>query len=178
MGLATSSPLLGRRALSRRFPTDAEKKSVAELARSLYMKRGLRTAALRDMRLINMTAVDLNSDGRAEIVASLGVRGGAKVESRHFLFLIAEPAARGYRAALARYAKVTAAELPTGGKLSDVDEYVLTEVLVDHLDMDRDGYGEIITANKGWEGITYRVYKKQKGPWKKVYEVYNYRCAY
>jgi hypothetical protein len=68
--------------------------------------------------------------------------------------------------------------LPGGASLDDVDQAILTEVLVDQLDLDNDKMAEIITMTTSFEGANYKIYKKQKGQWANVYELYSYRCAY
>jgi len=178
MGLATDSAKLGRKLISRRFPTMGERSSVTELARQFYRKKGLTGAQLQNMKPVNITAMDLDKDERAEIIATFSVKNKARTEARHFLFVVAEPDGRDYKLSVARYERVTRDQLPSGASFEDVDEYVLAEVLVDQLDLDGDDKSELITAKKSWEGITYRIYKKQKALWKKLYEVYNYRCAY
>lgn len=178
MGLATDSAQLGRKTVSRRFPTMGERSSVTELAKKLYRAKAVSAASLQNMNTVNMTAMDLNGDERAEIIATFSVKTKAKTEARHFLFVIAEPFAKDFKVTLSKYERVTKSEIPSGGTIENVDEYVLTEVLVDQLDIDRDGASEVITARKSWEGITYRIYKKEKAQWKKIYEAYNYRCAF
>ena len=178
MGLATDSTKLGRKTVSRRFPTMGERSSVSELAKQFYKKKGISAALVQSMKSVNMTVMDLDGDDRAEIVATFSVKTKAKTEARHFLFVIAEPAMSDYKLSVARYELVSEKNLPAGGSLADVDEYALTEVLVDQIDLDGDNIAEVITGRKSWEGITYRIYKKQKAQWKKIYEVYNYRCAF
>ena len=178
MGLATDSKRLGRRTASRRFPTMGERSSISELAKQFYKKKGISAQLVQSMKPVNITAMDLDGDDRAEIVATFSVKSKARIEARHFLFVIAEPAASDYKLGVARYELMTKKSLPAGGSFDEVDEYALTEVLVDQVDLDGDNVAEVITGRKGWEGITYRIYKKQKAQWKKIYEVYNYRCAY
>jgi hypothetical protein len=178
MGIATDSPALGHRTASRRGPTQAERVAVASLGRSYFRAKGLAAPAIEKMETINMTAMDLNRDGRAEIVASFLAETDAKGKALHHIFFIAEPAGASFKQALARYTRTAQKDLPGGGSLDDVKKYVLSEVLADHIDMDRDGYAEVISATKGYEGVKYRIYRRVKGEWKVGYEVYNYRCAY
>ena len=44
-----------------------------------------------------------------------------------------------------RYSRTTKGDLPEGASLDDIDEAVLSEVLVDHVDLDGDKVGEVVT---------------------------------
>jgi hypothetical protein len=154
MGLATNSETLGRRATARRFPTPAERTTV------------------------NMTATDLNGDGKWEIVASFIVHTRSRTEAVHHLFIIALAEDDGFDVDLMRYARTTKGDLPEGASLDDVDEALLSEVLVDHVDLDGDKVSEVVTMTTNFEGATYKIYRKQKNQWANVYEYYSYRCAY
>jgi hypothetical protein len=178
MGVATDSPALGFKSASRRAPTQAERAAVASLGRSYFRAKGLAAPAIEKMETINMTAMDLNRDGRAEIAASFLAETDGRGKALHHIFLIAEPAKASFKQALARYTRTAQKDLPGGGSLDDVKKYVLSEVLADHIDMDRDGYAEVISAAKGYEGVRYRIYRRVRGEWRVGFEVYNYRCAY
>jgi hypothetical protein len=178
MGLATNSETLGRRATTRRFPTTAERTAVGDLAGRIFRQKGVAAIAVQDMKTINMTATDLNGDGKWEIIASFVVRTRARAEAVHHLFLIASPEADGFDIDLMRYARTTKGDLPEGASLDDIQEALLSEVLVDHLDLDGDKVSEVVTMTNNFEGATYKIYRKQKGQWANIYEYYSYRCAY
>ncbi|HVG19353.1 MAG TPA: hypothetical protein VNI02_09880 [Blastocatellia bacterium] len=178
MGVATNSDSLGRKPPSRRFPAAKERSAVSEMALKIFRQKGVPAASLQGMKTINMTAVDLNGDGKMEMVASFTARTGGRGEAVHHLFLIAQPDGDGFDVGLMRYARTAGRDLPQGASLDDVDEAMLTEVLVDQLDLDNDRLGEVITMTKGFEGATYKIYKMQKGQWATIYEFYSYRCAY
>lgn len=178
MGLATNSETLGRRATARRFPTSAERTTVTDLAGRIFRQKGVAAAAVQDMKTINMTATDLNGDGTWEIVASFIVRTRARVEAVHHLFLIAVADTDGFDIDLMRYTRTTKSDLPEGASLDDVDEALLSEVLVDHVDLDGDKRSEVVTMTTNFEGATYKIYHKQKNQWANIYEYYSYRCAY
>ena len=55
---------------------------------------------------------------------------------------------------------------------------LLSEVLVDHVDLDGDRMNEVVTMTMSFEGATYKIYHKQKNRWANIYEFYSYRCAY
>jgi hypothetical protein len=178
MGVATNSETLGNHPGSRRFPTAAERSAVNDLAARLFRQKGVSAAAVQDLKTINMTATDLRGDGKWEIIASFTARTKARVEAVHHLFLIAAPQGTGFDVDLMRYARTTKGDLPEGASLDDVDEAVLSEVLVDQLDLDGDKTGEVITMTTNFEGATYKIYHRQKNQWVNIYEYYSYRCAY
>ena len=177
MGLATNVDSISRRESSRRMPTPGERASVMKLAQQAYTQKGSPAALLQNLRTINMTAMDLDGDGRFEIVASFVVKKRGGKEAR-VLFLIAEPRGADYRTGFTRYDVITDTNIPGGASLDDIEDYVLAEILVDQLDLDKDGKGEIIAMDRGFEGVTYRIYKKQKDRWRNVYEFSSYKCAY
>ena len=74
--------------------------------------------------------------------------------------------------------EITGGDLPEGASLEDIDQALLTEVLVDQVDLDGDKVGEVVTMTTSFEGATYKIYRRQKGQWASVYEFYSYRCAY
>ncbi|MFP5262832.1 MAG: hypothetical protein ACLGJB_13085 [Blastocatellia bacterium] len=178
MGIATNSETLGRGAPSRRFPSAKERAAASEIAQKIFRQKGVPQASLQSMKTINMTAIDLNGDGKMEVVASFTARANERGEAVHHLFLIAQPDGDGFDVGLMRYARTARRDLPQGASLADVDEAVLTEVLVDHLDLDNDKVNEVITMTMGFEGATYKIYRMQKGQWVTIYEFYSYRCAY
>jgi hypothetical protein len=178
VGIATTSDTLGRKAPSRRFPSAAERSAVSEMAQKILRQKGVPATSLQSMKTINMTAIDLNGDGKMEVVASFTARTREKGEAVHHLFLIAEPDGDGFDVGVMKYARTARGDLPQGASLDDVDDAVLTEVLVDHLDLDNDKLNEVITMTKSFEGATYKIYKRQKGQWATLYEFYSYRCAY
>jgi hypothetical protein len=178
MGIATGSDALGRKASSRRFPTAKERTAVSEIAKGIFRQKGVAATALENMKTINMTAADINGDDKAEVIASFIVRTQEKSAAVHHLFLISDPVTEGFDVGMMRYSRTTASDLPGGASLDDVDQALLSEVLVDQLDIDNDKMAEVITMTMSFEGATYKIYRKQKGQWANVYEYYSYRCAY
>jgi len=177
MGLASNVDSVSSRESSRRMPTPGERASVVKLAQRAYTQKGAPAALLQSLRTINMTAMDLDGDGRSEIVASFMLRQKGGKDARS-LFLIAEPEGGEYKTGFSRYNVITDADIPGGASLDEIEDYVLVQILVDQLDLDKDGKGEIIAMDRGFEGITYRIYKRQKDRWRNVYEFSTYKCAY
>jgi hypothetical protein len=177
MGLATNVDSISRRESSRRIPTQGERASVVKLAQSVFTQKGATAPLLQGLRTINMTAMDLDDDGSFEVVGSFMLKKKGGKEARG-LFLIAEPRGAQYRAGFTRHEVMADTDLPGGASLDDLEDYVLAEILVDQLDLDRDGKGEIVTMDRGFEGVTYKIYKREKARWRKVYEYYSYKCAF
>ena len=106
------------------------------------------------------------------------MRTQARTEAVHHLFLIAVPQAGGFDISLMRYARTTKGDIPEGASLDDIQDALLSEVLVDHVDLDGDRVSEVVTMTLSFEGATYKIYRRQKGQWANIYEYYSYRCAY
>lgn len=180
MALATDSDTLGRATGSRRAPTDAERAAVMPLALAAYRQKGVAQALLPSLDTVNLTAMDLNGDGTAELVGTFVVKKRRGGQERYVLFLLAEPGgAGGYKTALANYERYTEKDVMGGGNIDAIGQNgIYTERLVDQLDLDGDGTSEVITIKLGFEGDGYTIYRKQKAQWQKLYEFSNYRCAF
>lgn len=153
--LAVSSDSVGRGAGSRRTPTDAEKASALELARAAFARNAVPAALVRKMETLNLTATDLDRDGRAELVGSFRVVGADYVN--YALFMIFEPAGDKFKAALTWYHK--------GAEADAADRR-----LVDQVDLDGDGVAEVIAEGHYYESNDYFIYKRQRGQWRSVYQ--------
>ena len=178
MALATDGAHAPRAQSSRRAPTAAERAAAFDVAkRFLTGKRVSASAVARGTKTLNLTATDLDGDGREELVGSYVVKVGPKV--RDTLFLVAAPQGRGFRAALTKYARVNAREMMDPSVIDNIGEDGLgAEIYVEQLDADGDGVGEVFTLSRSFEGTTYRAYRRVRGAWRAVYENYSYRCAY
>ena len=153
--LAVSSDTLGRGAGSRRAPTEAERASALELARAAFARNAVPAALVKKMETLNLTATDLDRDGRAELVGSFRVVGADYMN--YALFMIFEPAGDKFTAALTWYHK--------GAEADAADRR-----LVDFVDLDGDGVAEVIAEGHYYESNDYFVYKKQRGQWRSVYQ--------
>ena len=150
--LALSSDKIGNGTSSRRAPTEAERAAALEVARAVYGQRGVATALIRKMKTINLTATDLERDGKFELVGGFQIDGGNEV--MHNLFIIFEPTAAGkYKAAWNWYQK----------GYED-------RKLVDVVDLDGDGRAEVIAEGFEIENNFYVIYKRQAGAWRPVYK--------
>lgn len=180
MALVTDSNSLGLAApeRSRRSPTQNERAKALELARSAFKQNGIAVALLSTLEVTNLTAIDLDRDGKAELAGSFVVSKRKGAQERYALFLLAVPQGTGYRAAVSNYGKYTEAEIMSGASINAINEGIYVERLVDHLDFDGDRVSELITTATGLEGVSYTIYKRQNGVWSPFYEFSNYRCAF
>ena len=150
--LALSSDKIGSGASSRRAPTEAERAAALEVARAVYGQRGVGVALVRKMKTVNLTATDLERDGKFELIGAFQIDGGNEV--MHNLFIIFEPNAAGkYKAAWNWYQK--------GSE---------DRKLVDVVDLDGDGTAEVIGEGFEIENNFYVIYKRQAGAWRPVYK--------
>ena len=157
--LATDSQTLGGGAGSRRAPTEAERARAVDLGRAAYAKNGVGAALAARMQVVNLTATDLDRDGKAELVGSFLVekKTGESVSDAYTLFLIMEPAGDSFRTAWEWFHKGYEAEY--------ADRH-----FVDQVDLDGDGVGEVVAEGTYYESNDYVVYKRQQGRWRPVYQ--------
>ena len=175
MALATNAES-GTAAGYRRMPTAAERTEIEKLVRAEFTRHKVAAAALKKLRYHNLTAVDVNNDGTPEFVGSYWTE--STKASRDLLFFIAETSADEKLAlTYSDHSNVTPDDVMSG-ELSDMDTGVGHELLLDVFDVDGDGEREIFTIGRAFEGDNFFVYRSEKGKWTKVYETYNYRCAY
>ncbi|HEV7473335.1 MAG TPA: VCBS repeat-containing protein [Pyrinomonadaceae bacterium] len=155
--LATNSESLGKKPSSRRAPTDAERAAVNLLVAQIYRSRGTSAAMLRTVVTTNLTATDLDGDGKFELIGSYTAE--SKTKARKDLLLIAELVGASFKAALVKF---QAYQLPAEGFDSAVD-------FVDQLDLDGDGIAEVFVQQHGFDAYGYAIYKKTNGRWREVY---------
>jgi len=150
--LATSSDKIGSGATSRRAPTEGERTSALEVARAVYGQRRVGTALVGRMKTVNLTATDIDHDGRFELIGTFQIDAGNEV--MHNLFIIFESEAAGkYKAAWNWYQK----------GYED-------RKLVDVVDLDGDGTAEVIGEGFEIENNFYVIYKRQAGTWRPIYQ--------
>ena len=178
MALATDHARTQRTQVSRRAPTVAERTAAFRLVNNYLAGKRLRAAVIeRNTKTLNLTATDLDGDGREELVGSYVVKTAPQV--RDTLFLVAAPQGRSFSPVLTKYARVNAKEMMDPSVIDSVGEGGLgVEIYVEQLDVDGDGVGEVFTFSTSFEGTTYRAYRRQGNTWRGVYENYSYRCAY
>jgi hypothetical protein len=82
------------------------------------------------------------------------------------LFLIAKPDGSTYKAELANF---QAYKLPPEGFDSEIK-------FVDQLDVNGDGFGEVLATQTGFDAYAYVIYQKRNGRWLKVYTAMGDAC--
>lgn len=178
MALATDGTRALRANSSRRAPTERERAAVFQLAKLILMQNKVSASAIdRSTTTLNLTATDLDGDGREELIGSYVVKSGPKV--RDTLFLVAAPQGASFRAAVKKHERINASEMMDPALIDSVgEEALLTELFIEQFDVSGDGVGEVFTVSRSFEGTAYRAYRRQRGAWRAAYEFYSYRCAY
>ncbi len=175
MGLATGEATAKTASGTRRLPTNAERSEIESLVRAEFTKQGVSPTAVKNLKYYNLTALDVDNDGKAEMVGSFWVETSAK--ERNLLFFIAgRDDGDKYKFSYSDYKKITPDDVMSG-ELKDLDE-LGGELLLDVLDYNNDATAEIFTISRAFEGNNFQVYSRQNGKWTKVFEGYNYHCAY
>lgn len=174
MALATSENSAKTASGNRRLPTTTERAEIESLVRAEFVKQGVSANAVKNLKYYNLTALDVDNDGKSEMVGSFWAENSAK--ERNTLFFIADKDGGKYKFGYSEYEKITPDKLMSG-ELKDLDE-LGGELLLDVLDYNSDSSAEIFTVNKAFEGNNFYVYSRRNGKWARVFEGYNYHCAY
>jgi hypothetical protein len=153
--LATNSATLGGKQNSRRPPTPEERTAMMNLMAEAYKQKKVAASAIAKVKVNNITAIDLDADGKAELIGSFEISD--QQQNSQNLFLIAEMKDNQYQAALTWYKK--------GG---EADSEVRR--LLDVLDIDGDGLAEVFVTSSYYESTDFTIYKKVKGVWRSVYQ--------
>ncbi len=162
--LATNSESIGKGASARRAPTDAERAAVMTLMKSIYRQHGTPANLIAAIKVTNLTATDLDGDGKYEFIGSF--TSAAKNKFERDLFLIAKSQGAGMRADLAKF---QAYQPPPETFLSSID-------FIDQLDLDGNGVGEVFAVQGAFDGYAYLIFKKVAGRWRQVYETIGDLC--
>ena len=155
MALATASETLGSKQNTRRAPTPDERAAMLKLMTEAYRLRKVAPSAIAKVQINNITAIDVDSDGQAELIGSFIISD--KNYNSWALFLMAEIKNGQYRPSLTWYHK---GDESTGE----------VRRLLDVLDLDGDGVAEVFTMNGYYESSDFTIYKKVKGVWRSVYQ--------
>jgi hypothetical protein len=175
MALATNVTVKATTGL-RRPPTAAEKAEIEKLVRAEYTKQKVPAAALKVLHYHNLTAVDVDNDGNAELVGSYYASSNAT--TRDLLFFIAEKDQTGkYVFGHKNYKKYAQKEVMSGD-IKDLDTGLYNEMLLDVFDYKGDGSAGIFTLLSVFESNNFFVYRRENGKWVKKLESSNYHCAY
>ncbi|MGH9906172.1 MAG: hypothetical protein ACRD8U_11400 [Pyrinomonadaceae bacterium] len=145
MALATTSSTLGAKQNTRRAPTSEERAAMLKLMSAAYTQRRVPAPAIAKVQVNNITALDLDADGKAELSGSFFIRD--QTQNTQSLFLIAEIENGQYRSGLTWYKK------------GDEGAYEIRR-LIDILDLDGDGIAEVFAINSYKKPRTSRFTKR------------------
>lgn len=175
MALATDAPTKKTKGV-RRLPTPTERAEIESLVRAEFIKQKVNDDFVRNMKYHNLTALDVDNDGKAELVGSFWVEPSG--DERDLLFFIADKGANGkYTFGYSEYQAVKK-DSAMSGEVKMLDTGLLNELLLDAFDYDGDGTSEIFTYTQSFEGAGFTVYRRENGKWTKAFEGSNYHCAY
>ncbi len=173
MGLATNVASKSTNASYRRKPTAAEKTEMDALAKAEFIKQKLSPNKLNYQ---NLTALDVDNDGKADFVGSYWVE--IDKLTRGLLFFIASKGSNGkYSLGYSEYHSIDQASVMSG-EIKAVDEGVYHELLLDVFDYDGDGVAEVFTYIQSFEGAGFNVYRRAGTKWTQAFEGSNYHCGY
>lgn len=172
MGLATNLP--GKFGTSfRKRPTTAERSEVESLVSAEIAKHKFPS---RNLKYHNLTSIDVDGDGIAEIVGTYWTEIDRK--TRGLFFFIAEKGSESrYSLAVRDFRTIDEANVMSGD-IKSIDEGVYHELLLDSLDIDGDGVREVFTYVQSFEGAGFTAYSRKRRKWSKIYEWSNYHCAF
>lgn len=154
LGLAVNRPDLLHGSCTRRLPTPLERSFARTIATRAFASNGVPQEALSGLTVTNLTAGDLDGDGRCELMGSftVPVNGG----EQHLFLLLTPRSESGYRTALRA--------ITTAGDQENGDQ-----ALVDWLDLDGDGCAELVTISRHAGSWRYTIYSRKQGVWLRVY---------
>lgn len=176
MGLATNFKPTKPGSGVRRLPTQAERLEADKLAKAEFAKQGNSAETVETRDYHNLTALDVDGDGKIELVGSFWVKPDAK--TRNTLFFIAYKGANGkYQIGFGKYNAITE-ESVMGGDITAIDDGIYHELLLDVLDINNDGVSEIFTYSQSFEGAGFNAYRRVNGKWDSAFEGSNYHCAF
>ncbi|CAN5215868.1 hypothetical protein BH20ACI2_BH20ACI2_05270 [soil metagenome] len=176
MALATNVIAAKKGSGVRRFPTAAERAQIEALVRSELAIQKVPSAAVKTLRSQNLTALDVDSDGLAELVGTYWVDTSAA--SRALLFFIADKGSDGkYSFGFTDFRNIKKDDVMSSD-ITDVDSGVYHERLLDVFDFDNDGVAEVFTYVQSFEGAGFNAYRRESGKWTMIFEGSNYHCGY
>lgn len=176
MALATNIKRTDNAEAMRRRPTAAEREEVEKLVRAELLKQTPGVTSIESLRYHNLTAIDVDHDGVAELVGSYWF--APRSNERNVLFFIAEKNDSGNYVIAHGEFKAFKPDDVMSGDPKDMDDGIYHELLLDYFDYDGDGVAEIFTTTQAFEGRNFQIYRKADGKWTKAYDSYNYRCGY
>jgi hypothetical protein len=181
MALATNAPPNTVKS-TRRQPTPTERTEITALVRAEFVKQKVAASALRNLNFHNMTALDVETDGKAEIVGTSYVvtsYSESKPDAYAILFFIADKNKAGkYNFGFSEFKAVKQEEMMSGAEVTAIENGIYSELLLDVLEYNGDKTGEIFTYTQGLEGSGFNAYRRSGGKWIRAFEGGNYHCGF
>ena len=176
MALATNAATTTKGSGVRRLPTAAERSEIEALVRTELSKQKVSTSAAKDLKYHNLTAMDVDADGTAELIGTYWV--DTSPTSRALLYFIAEKGSDGkYAYGFMDFRHIEQKDVMSS-EISSVDTGIYHERLLDVLDIDNDGTAEVFTYIQSFEGAGFNAYRRTGGKWANIYEGSNYHCGF
>jgi len=157
MALASNSAQIRPHPNSQRQGSEAERNYARQLAMNEFRKHALPATLAKSIKIDKLVVTKLGDVDSEFLVGSLSlVTKGAG----HDLFLIAKIAEWAATVEFARYHKTT--DLEDGTDSEDVS-------FVDQLDLDGDGFDEIVVEVTGYENEEFAIYHRSNASWSQVH---------
>lgn len=173
MGLATNVVTKTKGSGVRRLPTATERAEIDALAKAGFAKNKVTG---KELKYHNLTAMDVDGDGKIEFVGSYWMETAAK--TRLLMFVIAQRDSAGKLELGLVETNPVEEENVMSGDIKNVDEGVYHEMLLDAFDFDGNGVAEIFSYTQSFEGAGFAAYSRSGGKWTKIFEGSNYHCGY
>ena len=157
MALASNSAQIRPHSNSQRQASEAEGNYARQLAMNEFRKHGLIAALVKSIKIERLLVTKLDESDPEFLVGSLSF---VTKSARHDVFLIAKIADSAATVEFARYHKTT--DLEDGKDSEDVR-------FVDQLDLDSDGFDEIVVEVTGYESEEFAIYHRGDGSWTQVH---------
>ncbi len=176
MGLATDMRSKETASGIRRLPNFEERAEFEKIVREEFVRQNISDSTAKDLKYHNLTAIDVDDTGIAELVGTFWVNTSAT--ERALLFMIVDKEKSGtYTKTYSDYRLVKQDDV-MNKEIKTLDDGIYHELLLDSFDYDGDGVSEIFTMIQGFEGNSFNVYQRQSGKWVKAFENSNYRCGF
>lgn len=157
MALASNSAQIRPHSNSQRQANEAERNYARQLAITEFRKHALPATLAKNIKIDTLIVTKLDGSDSEFLVGSLSL---ATKSARHDVFLIAKIVESAATTEFARYHKTT--DLEDGTDSENVR-------FVDQLDLDGDGFDEIVVEVTGYENEEFAIYHRSNGSWTLVH---------
>lgn len=155
--LATTSSTMGGRIVPGRPLRADEERTFVRMARARFQEQGVPEARLNRLRTDRLYAVSLDRNGPESWVGSFSIAEPSEDRGGEHLILIVSPSGGVPRPVFERYESF-------GRSYGSLD-------LIGVLDVDGDGYAEVILRESGYEVYDYRILSRPSGgDWQTVFK--------